>query len=223
MIGRCGTIREIVTAPERITDGGDRENAGDDVPPAHMIAEARGQRKQQEAQDERERNVRVAQLLRRDDGVSRIEVEQRHRHGDDRHRLTGETAQPVGCSLIGFDELFSFLEGFVRNSRRSISGRCRSPSSCRSSKPLFEYIGACGLSAQAGPFVRRAFMRVCSHKARLHSDEMKESTPCDGLAAMRSGSRWSTAQFAERTLMRSRVSVARALQPGLKSCSRLEI
>ena len=81
-VRRGGAVGEIVAAPQRIADGGDGEDAGQDVPPAHAIAEPHRHREQQEAQHQRERHMDIAQFLGRNDRVGGIEMKQAHHHGD---------------------------------------------------------------------------------------------------------------------------------------------
>ena len=114
-IGHGGAVGEIVAAPQRIDDGGHRDDAGHHVPPAHPVAEPRRQRKQQEAQHQREGDVGVAQLLRRHDGVGGVEMEQAHHHRDRGRDPAGPAHQPVGGAFLGLDEGFRLEQGLVRN------------------------------------------------------------------------------------------------------------
>jgi hypothetical protein len=115
VIGRGRAVGEIVAAPQGIDDGRHREDAGHDVPPAHPVAEARRQRKQQEAQHQREGDVDVAQFLGWYDRVGGIEVEQTHDHGDGGRDPSPPAHQPIGRALFGLDEGFRLLQRLVGN------------------------------------------------------------------------------------------------------------
>ena len=122
-VGRRGAVGEIVAAPQSVNDGCDGENAGKYVPPAHAVTEARGQRKQQEGEQQRERDVGVAKLLRRNDRVGRIEMKQAHRDGDVGDSLARQPAEPVGRAFIRFDEFLSLAQSLIGNDRRVIARR----------------------------------------------------------------------------------------------------
>ena len=118
-----GAIGEIVAAGERVTECRDGEKTGDDVPPADTVAEARRHRKQKEAEQEDEGDVRVAQLLGRHDEIGRVEVEQAHGDGDEGRDVTGPSGQAVGRPLFGFDVGFSLAKSLRRDRRRLLVRR----------------------------------------------------------------------------------------------------
>ena len=81
-----------------------------------------GERKQQEAQQQHERDVDVAQLLRRDDVVGRIKVEQRHRDGDAGHGDAHPAREPVGGAFFLLDVFLRLAELFFGNDLRFSAG-----------------------------------------------------------------------------------------------------
>ena len=122
-VGRGGAVGEILAAPQRIDDGRDRDDPGDDVPPAHAVAKSRRQRKQQEAQHQREGDVGVAKFLGRNDGVGRVEVKQAHDHGNRGRNLPRPPHQAVGRAFFRLDEGFCLLQGFVGYRNDLVIGR----------------------------------------------------------------------------------------------------
>ncbi len=151
-IGRRGAICEIVAARQRVSNRRDRENAGNDVPPAHAVAKPRGERKQQEGQNEGERHMRVTQFLRRHDCVGRIEMKQAHRDGDVGDRLAGQPAEPVGRAFICFDEFFCLAQGLVGNDHLVIPRRFIWRRHAVSPGPHFMWVIA-AFPVMRGPFV----------------------------------------------------------------------
>ena len=124
-VGRGGAVGEVFAAPQRIDDGRDRKDAGHHVPPAHPVAEPRCQRKQQEAQHQREGDMGVAQFLGRNDRVGRIEVEQAHHHRDGGRDPSRPAHQPVGGAFFGLDEGFRPLQRLVGDGDDLVIGRRR--------------------------------------------------------------------------------------------------
>ena len=86
--------------------------AGIDVEPLDAVAEARGERKQQETQQKHEGDVGVAQLVRRHDIVGGVEVEQRHRDGDPGHDSAGPARKPVGSAFFLLHVLLGLAQTF---------------------------------------------------------------------------------------------------------------
>jgi hypothetical protein len=122
-VGRGGAVGKVLAAPERIDDGRDRKDAGHHVPPAHPVAKPRRQRKQQEAQHQREGDVGVAQFLGRNDRVSRIEVEQAHHHCNGGRDPSRPSHQAVGRAFLGLDEQFSLMQRLVGNGDDVVIGQ----------------------------------------------------------------------------------------------------
>ena len=122
-VGHGGAVGKVVAAPQRIDDGRDREDAGHDVPPAHAVAEARRQRKQQEAEHQREGDVDVAKLLGRHDRVGRVEMEQAHDHRDRGRDPSRPAHQPVGGAFLRLDKGFGLLQRLVGDSDDLVIGR----------------------------------------------------------------------------------------------------
>ena len=132
---RGGAVGELLAALDGVDQDGGAGDPGDDVTPADAVAEPRREREQEEAQDQHEGVVRVAQRLGRDDreigerpgaGDRGIEVEQRHRHRDRGHQRAGPTGEPVDHALLGLDEGLSLPQLRLGNSgRRSRHGRFR--------------------------------------------------------------------------------------------------
>jgi hypothetical protein len=123
MVGRGGAVGEILAAPQRIDDGCDRNDARHDVPPADAVAEPRGQRKQEEAQHQREGDMGVAQFLGRNDRVGRIKMKQAHDHGDRGRNPSRPAHQAVGRAFLGLDEGFRFLQRLLGDRDDIVIGR----------------------------------------------------------------------------------------------------
>ena len=144
-VGRGGAVGEIVAAPQRIDDGRDRNDARHDVPPAHAVAKPHRQRKQQEAQHQREGDVGVAQFLGRNDRVGRIEMEQAHHHGDGGRDPPRPAHQPVGGAFLGLDEGFRLQQRLVGNGDDVVIGQ----------RIVWWWIGAAMLSPERSYTARR--------------------------------------------------------------------
>ena len=82
----------------------------DPVPPHDAVAEAAGEREQQEHQEQDEADMDHAQLLRRHDRVRGVEVEQRHDDGNRHHDAPEQAGKAVGRALFRLDVLLGFLE-----------------------------------------------------------------------------------------------------------------
>ena len=144
--------RSVKSSPpiEGVNQDRDRGGGQDNVEPLDPVAEALRQRKQEEAQHQDERDVRVAQRLRRDDrefaeqrrdaGDRRVEMEQRHPDRDGGGERGGKTDQPVDRSLLGFDVGFGLAQRLAGNRGTSQAGVDRAnptaqaavPAACRS-------------------------------------------------------------------------------------------
>ena len=120
-LGRDGrAIGEILAALEGVDQDPDRDGGQDNVEPLDAVAETLRQRKQQEAQHQHERDVGVAQRLRRHDrefaeqrrnaGDRRVEMEQRHPDRDRGDERRGEADEPVRRALLVLDEGFGLAQ-----------------------------------------------------------------------------------------------------------------
>ena len=110
-VGRDGAaVGEIVAADETVADDEERQRHRDPVPPHDAVAEAAGEREQQEHQEQDEADVDHAQLLRRHDRVRGIQVEQRHHDGDRHHDAPEQAGEAVGRAFFRLDVLLGFLE-----------------------------------------------------------------------------------------------------------------
>src|SRR6185295_13214222 len=78
-------IGEIVAAHQRINENTDGGEADEHIPPANLVAEARSHREEQITKHHHEGDVRVTQLLCRNDVVSRVKMKQSHRDRDGRN------------------------------------------------------------------------------------------------------------------------------------------
>ena len=76
-------VPDVVAAREQVGDRRDAERGAHDVPPHQPVAVARGDREQQEHEQQHEADVHRAQDLRGHDLDRRVEMEQRH---DDEQR-----------------------------------------------------------------------------------------------------------------------------------------
>ena len=83
-----------------------------------MVAETRGERKQKKAQQQHERDVDVAQLLRRHDVVGSIEMEQRHHDGDAGHRNANPAGEPIGGTFFLLDVFLGLAQLLFGNDLR---------------------------------------------------------------------------------------------------------
>jgi len=110
-VGRDGAaIGEIVAAEDAVADDNERDRGPNPVPPHDAVTVAAGKREQQIAQEQHEADVHHAQLLRRHDGVGRIEVEERHDDGHHHHEAAEVAGQAVGRALLCLDVLLGLLE-----------------------------------------------------------------------------------------------------------------
>src|SRR5215467_8152148 len=83
-----------------------------------MVAETRGEREQEKAQQQHKSNVDVPQFLRWHDVVGGIEMEQRHRDGDAGHQNTDPTGKPIGGTFFLLDVFFRLAQLLFGNDLR---------------------------------------------------------------------------------------------------------
>ena len=110
-----GAIHEVVAAVQRVANDADAGDGRDHVEPLNAIAEAAGEREQQEAQQQHEGDVDVAQLLGRDDVVGGVEMEQRHDDGDAGDQHPRQAGEPIAGALFLLDVFFGLAQAFRRN------------------------------------------------------------------------------------------------------------
>ena len=131
---RGGAVGELLAALDGVDQDGGADDAGGDVKPADAVAEPRREREQEEAQDQNESDMRVAQRLGRNDrevgerpgaGDRGVEVEQRHRHRHRRDQRAGPADEPVDHALLGLDEGLRLAQLLCGNGRRSRHGLAR--------------------------------------------------------------------------------------------------
>jgi hypothetical protein len=134
-IGVDRAFEEGVSAREHVTDGDERCQCRDPVPPADPITKALCDRIQQKAEEQNERDMDAPQDVRWHDPVGRIQVEQRHHHRNRGDECSQCAAEPVKRPFFLLDVLLGLLQRLRGNGgvhvRRSDSvphvperGRC---------------------------------------------------------------------------------------------------
>jgi hypothetical protein len=116
---RCA-VGEVFAAIDRISDDGDGGDRRHHVPPADAVAILQRHRKQQEREHQHEGDVRVAQVLRVNDGRAgkrpgagdgHIEMKQRRCDRDRGDDHAGPAGKPVGGAFLLLDELLGLAQG----------------------------------------------------------------------------------------------------------------
>ena len=104
-------IVEIVSPVDDVGDDYHAEDGGGNVPPHDPVAKTGEHREEQERQEQDKAHMDRAHHLRRHDPVSRIEVKERHDHGDGRQSRRKPAAELVGFPLFLFDEFNGLFHG----------------------------------------------------------------------------------------------------------------